>query len=393
MNRGRRVAAGLSALALAACAGETTTPATSQSPPSFSAPSASGRSTTSAASTAGQTSTGTVSVPATPGSSASPGTITLAFGGDVHFEEHVRTLLDDGQGTWSTRLPLLRSADLAMVNLETAITDRGTPQPKAYTFRAPATALSALRWAGIDVITMANNHAADFGSIGLEDTLAAKHSGTMPVIGVGEDAAEAYAPYRTTIHGVRIAIVAAMQIPDETTASRFAAGDGKPGVAVALDRTRLLRAVRAARGDADLVVVYMHWGTERTTCPDARQRAAASDLAAAGADVVVGTHAHRPQASGWLGSTFVGYGTGNLVWWNHEPLGRPSGVLTLSVDVAQAKARRPGHSPVTGYVWHPLYVSATTGVPEEPDAGALARLEAQGHKAIECSGLVQTPPG
>ena len=75
---------------------------------------------------------------------------------------------------------MLRSADFTALNLETAITTRGTPQPKTFHFRAPPAAFTALRDAGIDLVTMANNHALDYGPVGLADTLAAARAARFP---------------------------------------------------------------------------------------------------------------------------------------------------------------------------------------------------------------------
>ncbi len=98
--------------------------------------------------------------------------VVLAFGGDVHFEGVLRSLLAANPSTVLAPIaPVLESADLAMVNLETAITERGTPQPKQYTFRAPASAFTALAAGGVDVTTMANNHGMDFGEVGFNDSL------------------------------------------------------------------------------------------------------------------------------------------------------------------------------------------------------------------------------
>ncbi len=83
--------------------------------------------------------------------------MTLAFGGDVHFEGVIRSRLTSNPATAVGPIAsMLRRADLAMVNLETAITTRGTPQSKSFTFRAPASAFQALKAAGVDVATMAN---------------------------------------------------------------------------------------------------------------------------------------------------------------------------------------------------------------------------------------------
>jgi poly-gamma-glutamate synthesis protein (capsule biosynthesis protein) len=104
-----------------------------------------------------------------------PGTLTLAFGGDVHFEDYLRSVARDPHGLDRLR-STLGAADLSMVNLETAITERGTRIGKEFHFRTPASALDTLAGAGVDAVTMANNHGADFGSVGLRDTLAAKRA-------------------------------------------------------------------------------------------------------------------------------------------------------------------------------------------------------------------------
>ncbi len=115
----------------------------------------------------------------TPTATARDKTVTMAFAGDVHFEEEIESYLDDPAGL-APVARMLSAADLAVVNLETAITSRGVPEPKKYHFRAPATALDALRQAGVDLVSMANNHAVDFGADGLADTLAAKAGSQSP---------------------------------------------------------------------------------------------------------------------------------------------------------------------------------------------------------------------
>ena len=99
--------------------------------------------------------------------SSGPGSasdLTLAFAGDVHFMERTATLLaKDPSTAFGPVAQVLSSADVAMVNLETAVTTRGTPEPKQFHFRAPASAYGALRAAGVDVATIANNHSLDYG--------------------------------------------------------------------------------------------------------------------------------------------------------------------------------------------------------------------------------------
>ena len=130
--------------------------------------------------------------------------------------------------------PVLRRADLAMVNLETTVSYRGSPTPgKDYTFRAPPIAFRALKSGGVDLATVANNHGVDYGMNSFLDTLRYAKRYHFPLVGGGLNAAQAYAPYRVTIKGQRIAILAASQVIDSNLISSWTAGPGKPGIASA----------------------------------------------------------------------------------------------------------------------------------------------------------------
>ncbi len=146
--------------------------------------------------------------------------LTLAFAGDVHFTGRTGPLLDAPATAFGPIAQTLSAADIAMVNLETAITERGQEEPKQFHFRAPSTALDALVAAGVDVASLANNHAADYGPVGLDDTLAAIDQGGLPVVGIGRDAASAYAPYRTEVRGTGLSFFAS---------ARFRTGRTPPG--------------------------------------------------------------------------------------------------------------------------------------------------------------------
>ncbi len=166
--------------------------------------------------------------------------ITLAFAGDVHFELQVADLLQDRGSRLGPAGRALATADLAMVNLETAITERGVPDPKEledawnrYWFRAPASALDFLARSGVDVVSVANNHGADYGPVGLQDTLRAKRRGPLAVVGVGRNRREAFTPYDVTVKGVDLAVLAADASPREGMSSGWSAGPDSPGLAAA----------------------------------------------------------------------------------------------------------------------------------------------------------------
>ncbi len=197
--------------------------------------------------------------------------------------------------------------------------------------RTPARALDLLAGAGVDVVTVANNHGADYGPRGLADTLRAAAHGPLPLIGAGRDRAAAFAPYRVTVRRTRIAFLAADASTREGRSRVWEAGPRSPGIAAARgSRTRaLLEAVRRADAHAEVVVVYLHWGVEGEACPSSSQRTLAHALSEAGADVVVGSHAHVQQGAGWLGDTYVAYGLGNFLWYhNRAP---DTGVLRVRI--------------------------------------------------------------
>jgi poly-gamma-glutamate synthesis protein (capsule biosynthesis protein) len=302
--------------------------------------------------------------------------VVLAFAGDVHFEQPIATELRAAPlNVLASIRPVFERADLAVVNLETAVTTRGTPAPKQYVFRAPPSAFDALAAGGVDVASMANNHGLDYGEVGLRDSLAAARKARFPVIGIGLNDTQAYRPYRTTIRGRRIAVLGATQVLDDHLVAAWTAGPRKPGLASAKDVPRLLRAVRAARASSDTVVVFLHWGRELERCPTTDQRTLARQLVSAGADLVVGGHAHRLLGTGRLGNALVSYGLGNFVWYGSSDLSTQTGVLLVTVDGRRTKS----------YRWEPARI--VSGTPR-PLTGAERRRELADWRSLRgCTGL------
>ena len=253
---------------------------------------------------------------------AASGDITLAFAGDMHFAGRVARLLEDPATTFGPITSVLKSADFTAVNLETPVTRRGQPQPKTYHFATTRGAFIALGDAGVDLVTMANNHILDYGQTGLADTLAAAKAARFPVVGAGVNATAAWAPYVTAINGTKIAIVGVSQVAE--LASSWVATAYRPGEANAINLGQTLAAVRAAKRLARIVIVFMHWGTEGMACPDHNQLSLAPKLAAAGASIIIGAHAHVLQGSGWLGHTFVAYASATSCG-GRTPTARPPG--------------------------------------------------------------------
>jgi hypothetical protein len=304
--------------------------------------------------------------------------VTFAFAGDTHFVGQWDTegganytgvpvlaeqLKADPTRVLAPIAPLLSSADLAMVNLETAITDRGEPVAgKAYHFRSPAESFVALKAAGVDVVTMANNHALDYGPVGMADTFDAIVSSEVPVVGIGHNAGEAYRPHLTVINGQRIGVFGAVDWLEPGLVSQWTATDNQPGLAFSIDRAPLLAAVRESRPNVDTLIVFLHWGVEDTHCASPEQHSLAQSLVAAGADIIVGSHAHRVFGAGHVGSSLVAYGLGNFVYWREDGESGSSGVLLV-----RATGRR-----IDSYSWVPARI--THGIPL-PETGAAATTD------------------
>ena len=302
--------------------------------------------------------------------------MTFAFAGDIHFEGSLANkLAADPAGVLAPIAPVLGGADLTVANLETAITEGGTPANKEFTFRAPPSALTALAGGGIDVASMANNHGMDYGPVGLEDSLTAKSSSGFPIVGIGHNATEAYTPFRTVIKGQRVAVIGATQVLDDNLITAWTATDAQGGLASAKDVPRLVAAVQEARATSDTVVVFLHWGIERQTCPSAPQQDLARALVDAGADIVVGSHAHRLLGAGRLDSAFVGYGLGNFAFYTQGGPGADTGVLKVTATGRD----------IDSYEFNPAVIR--DGVPRPLDGDAAGAATNAWNGLRGCTGL------
>lgn len=283
-----------------------------------------------------------------PSTSAPP--VTIALGGDVHGEPPIEGVLLAGDNPLAGVATMLSAADLAVVNLETAVGSTGVPADKTYTFQADPLLLAALAEAGVDVVTMANNHGLDFGHDAAAETVALARDAGLAAVGYGDDAAQAYAPHVVDIGGRTVAVVGLSRVLPSLD---WSASTGGPGMASAYDADVAVAAVAAAAAMADHVVVTIHWGRERWICPDGDQIAVAHALVAAGADVVAGHHPHVLQGVVEVDGAVVAYSLGNLVFYARTPATRQSGVLTVTLGDQGVMARR----------WHPATIDVA-GAPQ-----------------------------
>ncbi|MBR2948708.1 MAG: CapA family protein [Lachnospiraceae bacterium] len=252
----------------------------------------------------------------------SPDEVTLVFGGDILFDDRYAIMAQmnaRGKGIEGSvseeMLEVMRNADICMLNNEFPYTDRGEPTPgKKFTFRAKPEYASYLLDMGVDIVSLANNHAYDYGEISLTDSIDTLDALEIPFVGAGRNIEEAVKPVTFVANDMRIAILSATQIeryPDPNTPSATAE---KPGVFRCLDISRLVEEIKKAKEENDFVIVYVHWGSESTDQPDWAQLEQAPQIAEAGADLVIGDHPHVLQGIVYHGATPVFYSLGNYLF-------------------------------------------------------------------------------
>jgi poly-gamma-glutamate capsule biosynthesis protein CapA/YwtB (metallophosphatase superfamily) len=183
-------------------------------------------------------------------------------------------------------------ADFFLLNLECCISERGEPWPdenKAFFFRAPPAAVETLLHLGVDCVTLANNHALDFGYDALEDTLVYLDAADIAYVGAGHDRARARAPALLEMEGKRLAVLGATDHPLD-----YAARDDRPGVALAGLSDDLSPWLVGAiqQHSEDIVLVGTHWGPNMRAEPLPRIVAAGDALIESGATLVAGHSAH-----------------------------------------------------------------------------------------------------
>ncbi|MDW8299024.1 MAG: CapA family protein [Anaerolineae bacterium] len=251
--------------------------------------------------------------------------VTIVFTGDLmlgrSLEEAARAR-NDPFFAFRHVAELLQSADLTVGNLECVLSDLGAPAHKRYPLRC-AQALEALRWAGFDVLSLANNHAMDFGSEALLDTIKRLRSVGIATVGAGVNIQAARAPAVLLSNGVRVAFLGYVNVPQDGPPFFFrndltAATATSAGVAWASadsDGMAMIQAdVRAARALADVVIVLLHAGYEYARVPNEIQRTLAYAAMDAGATAVIGAHPHVLQGVQRYRDGIIAYSLGNFAF-------------------------------------------------------------------------------
>lgn len=262
----------------------------------------------------------------------------LVFAGDVLLSDHVLNaynktgniggVVDEGLRA------MIDGSDVFMVNQEFPFSNRGTAaEDKQYTFRLPPEKVSVFNELGIDIVTLANNHALDFGADALMDTCQTLDEAGIYRVGAGANLEEAKKPVIMEAKGQRIGFLGASRVIPVASWNATASG---PGMLTTYDPAVLLEEIRAVRETCDLVVVYVHWGIERDERPQEYQRTLGQQYIDAGADLVIGSHPHVLQGVEYYKGKPIVYSLGNFIFGSSIPR---TALLTVEWDGENTELR------------------------------------------------------
>ena len=259
--------------------------------------------------------------------SQNPDETTITFAGDVGFAEGYSTInvyRQQANGVEdcidSEILDIMRSTDIMMVNNEFPYSYRGSPTPnKMYTFRADPKDVHIMLDMGVDIVSLANNHAYDYGPDALIDTIDTLNEAKLPFVGAGKNIEEAMKPAYFHVNGHVISYVSATQIERYASPDTREATEDSPGVLRTLDPGKTVKVIEEAAANSDFTVIYVHWGSESTDLVEQSQRDLAKAYVAAGADLVIGDHSHCLQGIDYVSGVPVFYSLGNY-WFNSKTL-------------------------------------------------------------------------
>ena len=205
----------------------------------------------------------------------------------------------------------LTSADILMINNEFPFTTSEDKWPdKKFNFKVDPKYVSVLTDMGVDIATLANNHALDYGRSGLTDSITTLESAGIKSSGAGNSLAEASALKTFEVEGKTFGFLSASRV---IPSGAWNITDCQPGLFCTYDEKLLVNAITEARSQVDYLFVYVHWGIERVEYPENYERDLATKYIQAGADAVIGTHPHVLQGIEFINGKPVFYSLGNFI--------------------------------------------------------------------------------
>lgn len=254
-----------------------------------------------------------------------PYDFTVCFAGDFNLDDNWgTTLFMDSQpnGIYdcisAELIESMQNADVMCLNNEFTFTTRGEKiAGKLYHFRANPERAEVLKELGVDIVKLANNHACDYGSQSLVDTIDTLNSAGIKYIGAGKNLQEAMTPVYMEVDGKKIAFVAASRA--EKNIKTPQATETEPGILRCYETELFIETIKEAKKNADFVLAYVHWGTEYSHELEEVQLTTGKEYLDAGADVIIGAHSHCLQGMEYYNGKPIIYSLGNY-WFNEKTL-------------------------------------------------------------------------
>lgn len=223
---------------------------------------------------------------------------------------------------------IMNEADIMVANNEFTVSNRGARMPnKYYTFRAYPERLSIYGKIGVDIVSIANNHVYDYGEDAFLDMLGHLKEYDIPYVGGGINREEATSPYYFIANGYKIAFIAA------TRAEKYIltpeATDTSSGVFRAYDPTLLIETISEVKKTSDFVIVLIHWGREDSHELEQVQIDTGKMYIDAGADLIVGSHAHVLQGMEFYNGKLIAHNLGDFIF-NRET--KDTGILSVTIN-------------------------------------------------------------
>jgi len=246
-----------------------------------------------------------------------PEQIRMVLAGDIMLERGVEYMVEK-YGSGDFKFPFLKiagylkGADIVFANLEGPISDKGIKVGSIYSFRHKPESMEGLNYAGFNVISLANNHAFDYGREALEDCLTRLSNVGIDYVGAGFSEDETYSPLIKEIKDTKIGFLAYTNLGPETWKAR---GDNS-GIAW-IDGSELSRAkleIEEAKSEVDILIVSLHAGEEYQETPAQFQVDFAKMAIDAGADIIAGHHPHVVQPNEKYKEGWIFYSLGNFIF-------------------------------------------------------------------------------
>ena len=271
---------------------------------------------------------------------------TILYGGDVCVQNSIQVTYD-AKGTpgivGENLLAELTGADTTVLNHEFCFSERGEPAPdKQYTFRAHPGYVRLLQDMGADIVSLANNHALDYGKEALSDTFVTLDDAGIDYMGAGATEERAAEMITREAGDYTIGFMAASRVYPVVSWNVL---NSQPGMLPAYDADYLAAKVKEKAPLCDYLIIYVHWGVERETYPEDYERTLGKMLIDAGADAVVGSHPHVLQGMEFYKNKPIFYSLGNFVF--NASISRTA-YLKATIDLEQAAAE--GADELSDYV-------------------------------------------